>query len=76
MAMALAEGGRFEQAVEWQRVAMAAAADEGNTEAAQRLAANLALYEGHQPCRTPWRDDEPEHRPGPTAEPGLLDPAH
>jgi tetratricopeptide (TPR) repeat protein len=74
MAMALAEGGQFEQAVEWQRVAMSAAANEGNTEAAQRLEANLALYEGHQPCRTPWRDDEPEHRPGPTVEPGLLDP--
>ena len=74
MAMALAEGGQFAQAVEWQRVAISAANEAGNTEAGQRLAANLALYQLNQPCRTPWRDDEPEHRPGPTVEPGLLDP--
>ena len=74
MAMALAEGGQFAQAVEWQRVAMSSATAAGYTEVAQRMAANLALYQLNRPCRTPWRDDEPEHRPGPTVEPGLLDP--
>ena len=43
-------------------------------EVAQRMAANLALYRLDTPCRTPWRNDDPEFRPGPTVEPGLLDP--
>ncbi len=74
MAMALAERGHFTQAVEWQRVAMSGATAAGHSEVAQRMAANLALYALQKPCRTPWRDDAPEHRPGPTVEPGLLDP--
>ena len=74
MAMALAELGRFAEAVEWQRAAMAGAAAAGRAGAAQRMAANLALYRLGRPCRTPWRDDDPEHRPGPVVEPGLLDP--
>jgi tetratricopeptide (TPR) repeat protein len=72
MAMALAELGRFEEAVEWQRLAMSVAADGGHPEVAQRMAANLALYQRHEPCRTPWRDDDPEYRPGPAVDPGLL----
>jgi tetratricopeptide (TPR) repeat protein len=74
MAMALAERGHFAEAVEWQGVAMSGATAAGYSEVAQRMAANLALYELHKPCRTPWRDDAPEHRPGPTVEPGLLGP--
>ena len=74
MAMALAELGRFAEAVEWQRVAMAGAAAGGQAGTSQRMAANLALYRLGRPCRTPWRDDDPEHRPGPVVEPGLLDP--
>ncbi len=74
MAMALAELGRFAEAVEWQRVAMSGAAAAGQAGASQRMAANLALYRLGRPCRTPWRDDDPEHRPGPVVEPGLLDP--
>ena len=73
MAMALAELGRFAEAVEWQRVAMSGAAAAGQAGTSQRMAANLALYRLGRPCRTPWRDDDPEHRPGPTVEPGLLD---
>ena len=75
MAMALAEQGQFLEAVEWQRAAMGGAAAGGHPEAAQRMAANLALYRTEQPCRTPWRDDAPEHRPGPVVEPGLLEPS-
>ena len=74
MAMALAELGRFAEAVEWQRVAMSGAAAGGQAGTSQRMAANLALYRLRRPCRTPWRDDAPEHRPGPVVEPGLLDP--
>lgn len=74
MAMALAETGQFAQAVEWQRVAMSGATAAGYPEVAQRMAANLALYSRREPCRTPWRDDAAEYRPGPTVEPGLLDP--
>jgi tetratricopeptide (TPR) repeat protein len=73
MAMALAEVGRFPEAVEWQRLAMSVAVDGGHAEAARRMGANLALYLRHQPCRTPWRNDDPEFRPGPVVEPGLLD---
>ena len=75
MAMALAEVGRFAEAVEWQRVAMSGAAAGGQAGASQRMAANLALYRLGRPCRTPWRDDDPEHRPGPVVEPGLIDPS-
>ena len=73
MAMALAELGRFPEAVEWQRLAMSVAVDGGHAEAARRMGANLALYLRHEPCRIPWRDDDPEFRPGPVVEPGLLD---
>jgi tetratricopeptide (TPR) repeat protein len=74
MAMALAELGRFDEAVEWQRLAMSVAADAGHPEAAQRMAGNLALYQRHEPCRTPWRDDDPEFKPGPPVKSALLDP--
>ena len=74
MAMALAERGQFAEAAEWQRLAMTSAAEAGETEVAQQMAASLALYQRHQPCRTPWRDDDRAFRPGPTVEPGLLDP--
>lgn len=72
MAMAMAEVDRFEDAVEWQRLAMAVAADAGQLDATKRMAANLALYLRREPCRTPWRDDDPEYRPGPQVDPGLL----
>jgi len=74
-AMAFAELGRFTEAVEWQRLAMSVAAEAGQTEAAQQMATNLSFYQRREPCRTPWRDDAPEHRPGPIVVPGLLAPA-
>ena len=74
MAMALAEVGRFAEAAEWQRLAMSVAMDAGHPDAAQRMAANLALYQRREPCRTPWRDDDPEFKPGPEVDPGLLGP--
>ena len=65
MAMALAELGHFDLAIEWQRIAMSAAARAWRSDSAQRMAANLALYTRRQPCRTPWR----KRRPGPPARP-------
>ena len=72
MAMALAELGRFAEAVEWQGRAMQVAAGAGQSAVARGMSANLALYQRSEPCRTPWRDDEPEHNPGPAVEPDLL----
>ncbi len=73
MAMTFAELGRFSEAVEWQRFAMAIAADAGRADVAQAMSANLVRYQQDQPCRTPWRDDEPEYNPGLSVEPGLLE---
>ena len=63
MAMALAEVGRFEEAAGWQRTAIAAAEESGRTDTRATLARNLALYQRREPCRTPWPDDDPVHRP-------------
>ncbi len=54
LAMALAEVGRYEEAADLQREAIAAAPPELQ----ERMAANLELYEAGQPCRTPWREGE------------------
>ena len=75
MAMALAELGEFRGAVEWQQVAIDVARDAGQPGLAEQMTINLARYQRGQPCRAPWRDDEPEQRPGPLVEPGLLGPA-
>jgi hypothetical protein len=64
MAMAYAEVGDFKQAVAVQREVLDAARKAGFTAAAARLSQNLRLYERGQPCRTPWRDDDPVHTPG------------
>ena len=74
MAMALAEVGQFAGAAEWQRLAIDVARDAGRSDLAQPMSANLASYMRGAPSRTPWRDDEPEFRPGLPVEPGLLGP--
>jgi tetratricopeptide (TPR) repeat protein len=58
IAMALAEQGNFAQAIGIQRDVMASAQRAGMTASVQRMAANLALYERHQPCRAPWFEDD------------------
>jgi tetratricopeptide (TPR) repeat protein len=65
MAMTLAELGRFDEAVAWQRDALDTARKSGREDIARRLADNLVLYERHQPCRTPWTADDPAFRPAP-----------
>ena len=58
MAMALAAATRYEEAARVQRDLMQGAERAGLRQVVPRLAANLALYERGQPCRTPWPPDE------------------
>ena len=59
MAMAMAETGRYDDAVTWQRQAMTIAERAGRADISKRMAENLTLFEHHQPCRKPWREDAP-----------------
>jgi len=63
MAMALAETGRFDEAVRWQLEALDMARRAGRPDAVPHLTANLRLYESRRPCRIPWTDDDPVHHP-------------
>src|SRR5580765_1032043 len=69
MAMTLAEVGRFEEAVRWQRDAMAAAAQSNRRDLSGRLAENLSRYERRLPCRVPWPENDPVFRPRPNPQP-------
>ena len=62
-AMALAETGRFKDAVARQRQAIAMATQAGRGDLANRLAGNLHRYESGMPSRMPWADDDPVHFP-------------
>lgn len=59
MAMAAAELGNFEEATAIQRGVLAAAQRAGLAQAVARMQENLRLYEHRQPCRTPWKADDP-----------------
>ena len=63
MAMALAENGRFAEAVARQRQAIATATQARRADVATRLSENLRRYESNMPARTPWADDDPVHFP-------------
>ena len=58
IAMAEAEQGNYTQAAAIQREVIAAAQKAGMTATAQRMTANLALYERRQPSRTPWLEED------------------
>lgn len=58
MAMALAETGQYDEALRWQRDAVASAERAGRAEVAARMTDNLRLYQRREACRTPWREDE------------------
>jgi len=58
MAMTFAELRQFGEATKWQRDAVTAAERAGRPDVARRMADNLSRYQRHQPCRTPWRDDD------------------
>lgn len=57
-AMALAENGRFDEAVDVQRKVIEAARSQSPPLDAAFMTTNLRRYESHRPCRTPWRDGE------------------
>ena len=59
MAMTLAEVGDFDQAAAVQRGVIEAAQRAGLQDEVRRLTQDLRLYERRQPCRTPWKDDDP-----------------
>ena len=67
MAMALAESGRYAEAVRWQREAIDAMQAAGQTDAVARMQPNLARYASRQPCRTPWAATDPVHFPRPAS---------
>ena len=58
MAMALAEVGRQEDAVRWQRAAIELARQAGQTGQVTRMVERLQLYESGRPSRRPWRPEE------------------
>jgi hypothetical protein len=62
-AMALAETGRYADAVSRQRHAIAMATQAGRSDLVTRLTENLRRYESGMPSRTPWADDDPVHFP-------------
>lgn len=71
MAMTLAELGDYDKAAAIQRGVIDAARRAGLEDDVRRMTGNLRLYERRQPCRTPWPDDDPIHRPGPPIVPQL-----
>ena len=56
LAMALAEAGRFPEALRWQRAALARVESTGGD--VRRLRRRLALYRDGSPCREPWAATE------------------
>jgi tetratricopeptide (TPR) repeat protein len=63
MAMVFAELGQFDDAISWQEDVIAAAQEGKRTDILPTLTANLQRYRKRQPCRMPWAEDDPVHRP-------------
>ena len=57
MAMALAESGRFDEAVMFEKQVVEFAGG-GDPRLRAHLTERLHLYEQHRPCREPWSDAE------------------
>ena len=58
MAMALAELGRYGEAIAIQRDLIAGGEKAGAPDVVRRLKDNLLRYERGEPCRTPWSEEE------------------
>jgi hypothetical protein len=58
-AMAAAEAGQTDLAVNWQEAAIRAATQAGRRDLLPLLEKNLELYRAGEPCRQPWPDDGP-----------------
>jgi tetratricopeptide (TPR) repeat protein len=65
IAMAMAEVGRFDEAVAWQRRSIDFARRAGHEELAEQMWNRLRLYEDRQPCREPWQAGDPIFLPSP-----------
>jgi tetratricopeptide (TPR) repeat protein len=65
MAMALAATDHFQEAVQIQGYMVAELEHAQRFDLARLLRANLTLYEDHQPCLTPWTEDDPVFSPVP-----------
>ena len=77
MAMALAATDHFQEAVQIQGYMVAELEHAQRFDLARLLRVNLTLYEHHQPCLTPWTDDDPVFSPVPSraAESADIPPA-
>ncbi len=64
LAMAAAETGDFRLALAWQARAIEAATAAGRTELHTDLRENHDRYRRGEPCRIPWKDDDPILSPG------------
>jgi Flp pilus assembly protein TadD len=73
-AMAAAETGQMELAVNWQQAAIRAANQAGRADLLPGLEKNLRLYQAGQPCREPWPLDGPVLSPR-SAAPGSVSDA-
>ena len=58
VAMGYARTGDFEQAINLQQDAIAAAQKANRADLAAHLRDNLAKYENHEPCNVAWRTEE------------------
>jgi tetratricopeptide (TPR) repeat protein len=65
-AMAAAEVGDFDEAIQSQQAAITEAVSEGQREAAAHMQDILARYRLGLPCRTPWRVGDPIFAPRPS----------
>ncbi len=65
LAMALAMSGQFYRALQVQQGMMDEVRQAGRADLAALLEENLSRYRSGQPCRTPWRDDDPIFSPVP-----------
>jgi len=65
LAMALAEIGSFDKAIEMQQKMISEAKRAGSVEFVAALEQTLLLYREHKACRQPWRDNDPIFRPVP-----------
>ena len=63
LAMAFAATGQFERAAEMQRAMISDLQRNQRFDLARLLNENLALYQSRQPCRRPWREDDPIFSP-------------
>ena len=65
LAMAFAETGQFQRAVQMQQAMIEDVSRGGRPDLAQMLQENLDRYRRGQACRKPWKDDDPVFSPRP-----------